>query len=161
MRSNAKCHPSTPVPLDRDPCLPRGSRPLQYIDVFVDDFLGLTQGRARGRRTRRILLHAIDSIIRPLSPDDDPHRREPVSLKKLRQGDCSWSTLKVMLGWIIDTVSMTVHLPPHRAERLAEILASIPVTQKRTSVRKWHKVLGELRSMSLALPGARHMFSHM
>ena len=79
----------------------------------------------------------------------------------LRRRACSWSTLKVMLGWIIDTVSMTVDLPPHRAERLAEILASIPVTQKRTSVRKWHKVLGELRSMSLALPGARHMFSHM
>ena len=92
------------------------------------------------------MLHAIDSIIRPLSPDDNPHRREPVSLKKLRQGDCSWSTLKVMLGWIIDTVSMTVHLPPHRAERLAEILASIPITQKRTSVRKWHNVLGELNS---------------
>ena len=67
----------------------------------------------------------------------------------------------MMLGWIIDTVSMTMHLLPHRAKRLAEILASIPVTQKRTSVRKWHKVLGELRSMSLALPGARHMFSHM
>ena len=73
-------------------------------------------------------MHAIDSVIRPLASDDNPHRREPVSLKKLRQGDCSWGTLKVMLGWIIDTVNMTVELPPHRAERLAEILASIPVT---------------------------------
>ena len=81
LQSNAKCHPSMPVPLDRDPCLPREGRPLQYIDVFVDDFLGLNQGRARGRRTRRILLHAIDSIIRPLSPNDNPHRREPVLLK--------------------------------------------------------------------------------
>ena len=65
------------------------------------------------------------------------------------------------MGWVIDTVNMTVHLPQHRAERLAEILASIPIDQKRTSVRKWHKVLGELRSMALALPGARHLFSHM
>ena len=56
---------------------------------------------------------------------------------------------------------MTIHLPPHRVERLAEILASIPVTQKRTSVKKWHKVLGELRSMPLALPGARNLFSQM
>ena len=29
------------------------------------------------------------------------------------------------------------------------------------SVRKWHKVLGKLRSMALALTGARHIFSHM
>ena len=56
---------------------------------------------------------------------------------------------------------MTIQLPPHRIERLSEILSSIPVTQKRTSVRKWHKVLGELRSMSLALPGAQNLFSHM
>ena len=66
-----------------------------------------------------------------------------------------------MLGWIIDTMLMTIHLPPHRVERLAEILAIIPSTQKRTSLKKWHKVLGKLRSMALALPGARNMFSHM
>ena len=46
-------------------------------------------------------------------------------------------------------------------ERLAEILSSIPITQKQTSVKKWHKVLGELRLMALALPGARNLFSQM
>ena len=56
---------------------------------------------------------------------------------------------------------MTVHLPHHRAERLAEILASILINQKRISIRKWYKVLGELCSMALALPGACHFFSHM
>ena len=158
---NSKCHPSVPVPLDRDPSLPSQSRPLSYIDIFVDDFIGLAQDLTNERRVRRILLHAIDDVIRPLSESDNVHRREPVSLKKLRQGDCSWSTVKLILGWVIDTVSMTIHLPPHRLERLGEILASIPATQKRTSVKKWHKVLGELRSMSLALPGARNLFSHM
>ena len=46
-------------------------------------------------------------------------------------------------------------------ERLGETLAGLPPTQKRTSLKKWHKVLGELRSMSLAMPGACHLFSHM
>ena len=127
----------------------------------MDDFIGLAQEYSNSRRVRRILLHAIDDVFRPLDSTDSPFRRQPASLKKLDKGDCSWSTVKVILGWIIDTVSMTIHLPPHRIERLAEILASIPVTQKRTSIRKWHKVLGELRSMSLALPGSRHLFSHM
>ena len=158
---NSKYHPSDPVPLDRDPSLPSQSRPLSYIDIFVDDFIGLAQDLTNERRVRRILLHAIDDVIRPLSESDNVHRREPVSLKKLRQGDCSWSTAKLILGWVIDTVAMTIHLPSHRLERLGEILASIPATQKRTSVKKWHKVLGELRSMSLALPGARNLFSHM
>jgi hypothetical protein len=28
-------------------------------------------------------------------------------------------------------------------------------------VAKWHRVLGELRSMALAIPGARGLFSHL
>ena len=151
----------TPVPTSRDPCLPRRLRPAAYVDVFVDDFVGLAQQYSNGRRVRRTLMHAIDAVLRPLDEFDDATRREPVSMKKLLKGDCSWGTIKNVLGWIIDTVAMTIHLPQHRAERLAEILSSIPITQKRTSVKKWHKVLGELRSMALALPGARHLFSHM
>ena len=149
------------IPPARDPSLPSNSKPLSYVDVFVDDFLGLAQEHSNSVRVRRILMHAIDDVFRPLDSNDSPFRRQPISLKKLEKGDCSWSTIKVILGWIIDTVSMTIQLPPHRVERLADILSSIPVTQKRTSVRKWHKVLGELRSMSLALPGARNIFSHM
>ena len=150
-----------PVPTLRDPSLPKQSRPLSYVDVFVDDFIGLAQQSGNSRRVRRILMHAIDDVFRPLEATDSIHRREPISLKKLRKGDCSWSTVKLVLGWIIDTANMTIHLPPHRVERLAEILASIPVTQRRCSVQKWYKVLGELRSMSLALPGSRNIFSHM
>jgi hypothetical protein len=149
------------APSRRDPSLPRRRDPVGYIDVFVDDFVALAQQRGNSRRVRRTLLHAIDSVLRPLDAHDDATRREPVSMKKLLKGDCSWGTIKNVLGWIIDTVAMTVHLPLHRAERLAEILSSIPLSQKRTSVKKWHKVLGELRSMALALPGARHLFSHM
>jgi len=133
----------------------------------VDHFLGLAQQyhpnvvNSNARRVRRIMMHAIDSVIRPLKPGDNPFRKEPVSLTKLRQGDCSWGTIKEVLGWVTDTVNMTIQLPQRRLERLAEILNSIPTSQKRTSVKKWHKVLGELRSMSIALPGARNLFSTM
>lgn len=145
----------------RDPSLPFPSKPLSYVDVFVDDFIGLAQLHSNARRVRRILLNAIDDVFRPNDANDSPARREPVSLKKLQQGDCSWGTIKAVLGWIIDTENMTIHLPEHRVKRLLEILDSIPPTQKCTSIKKWHKVLGELRSMSLALPGSRNIFSSM
>lgn len=145
----------------RDPCLPSQSSPAAYVDVFVDDFIKLAQGEATRRRVRSLLFHALDSTFRPNDFHDSIHRREPNSIKKLRKGDCSWSQIKQILGWIVNTATMTISLPPHRVERLAEILASIPTTQKRCSVKKWHKVLGELRSMSLALPGSRHLFSQM
>ncbi len=54
---------------------------------------------------------------------------------------------------------MTITLPANRAERLKELLDDIPRTQHRLSKEKWHTVLGELRSMALALPGARGLFS--
>lgn len=151
----------TSVPEYRDPSLPYSAELAAYIDVFVDDFIGLSQGQDNRQRVRNILLRAVDQIFRPNDFHDNDFRREPVSLKKLKQGDVSWSTIKTVLGWVINTSTMTIHLPEHRVERLAEILASIPSTQKRLSITKWHKVLGELRSMSLALPGARNMFSIM
>ena len=66
-----------------------------------------------------------------------------------------------MLGWIVDSINMTIALPPHRVEQLKEIVHSIPRTQQRFGVDKWHRVLGKLLSIALALPGARGLFSQM
>jgi hypothetical protein len=121
---------STAVPTLRDPSLP--SQPTRgYIDVFVDDFLCMIQGRDDRDRVRSTLMHAIDLVFRPNDEADLPTRSEPISVKKLQKGDGSWSTIKTVLGWIINTGSLTIALPAHRVQRLAEILASIPSSQKR------------------------------
>ena len=52
-------------------------------------------------------------------------------------------------------------MPPHRLERLYTILDSIPRSQNQTTTKKWHAVLGELRSMSIALPGSRNLFGRL
>eukprot|EP00980_Cylindrotheca_fusiformis_P013603 scaffold3500_cov97-Cylindrotheca_fusiformis.AAC.1 len=107
-------------------------------------------------------MESIDLILRPLQPGvDPPHRTEPISVTKLKKGDADWSTCKKVLGWIIDTVAQTITLPERRLHRLAELLGSIPPTQRRLSLEKWYKLLGELRSMSIALPGSRGLFSHL
>jgi hypothetical protein len=53
---------------------------------------------------------------------------------------------------------MTLHLPPHRQERLLNILTST-VNQRRIPRRKWHRLLGKLRSMAAAIHSAKHLFS--
>jgi hypothetical protein len=90
-------------------------------------------------------------------------RNEPSSVnKKMLQDDANWSTCRTVLGWIIDTIAMmTISLPPRQLQRLAEILAEIPLSKKTTSVKRWHQILCELWSMALAIPGARGLFSHM
>ena len=75
------------------------------------------------------------------------------------KGDATWATRKTILGWTIDTVAKTIELPPHRIERLHAILNSIKPNQRRIATKEWHKVMGELRSMVMAIPGARGLFS--
>jgi hypothetical protein len=74
-------------------------------------------------------------------------------------GDATWATHKVVLGWMIDTIAMTIQLHAHRILRLFEILYLIAPTQRLTTVNKWQKLLGELCSMVLTIPGTKKLFS--
>jgi hypothetical protein len=152
-----------PAPLPKGPRPSTAShykRPIALWDVYVDDFLGLVQGGTRTRRrVKRALLHTLDTVLRPLDGHDSPFRQEPASTKKMAKGDATWSTVKTILGWIINTLDKTISLPEHRLLRLRAILSSIATTQRRVSLKKWQQVLGELRSMALAIPAAIGLFS--
>ena len=63
-----------------------------------------------------------------------------------------------MLGWIFDSIIMTITLPPHRVVWLKEIVSSIYRSHRRVGVDKWHCVLGKLSLIAPALPGARELF---
>jgi hypothetical protein len=133
-------------------------RPLASVDIFVDDFLELAQGdEQRRRHITRVLLHTLDEVLQPADPTI-PAQKEPASLKKLGKGDGVWETRKTMLGWILDTLRRTIELPLHRAQRLHDIFIELS-SHNRVSTATWHKVIGELRSMALAVPGARGLFS--
>ncbi len=140
------------VALPPSPVLP--SEPLAYIDVYIDDFIGAAQHPAT-TRVSRALLHAVDTVFcdPPMST-----RRQVVSASKLLKGDAAWSHQKRILGWDVNTSTMTLHLPPHRLTRLTDILTAF-LTQQRTSRRRWHRLLGELRSMAMALHSTKYLFS--
>ena len=80
------------------------------------------QGNAKQRRQHlRRLLHSIDKGFRPLDNLDTPHHKHVTSIKKMKAGDATCDTRKVILGWIVDTVKGIITLPEHRHERLLEI----------------------------------------
>ena len=152
----------TPTPLDRPPSAHgrpprikhRAKGPLGKTEVYVDDFILMAQGgKRRRRRLRRVLFHCIDMAFRPPDADDDEWKKDPISLKKLLQGDGALETVKVVLGWLIDTVAGTIELPAARVERLHAILAAFPRTRKSCPKKDLLKLVGELRSMVLTLPG--------
>ena len=150
-----------PSTKDKFPILDTGPiRPsLAYVDVYVDDFCKLAQGEENCQRTRRATYHAIDAVFRP-NDDKDVNRRQPISVKKLLKGDDSWSSQKVILGWLIDAIANSLALPAHRQAKLLSLLNNL-LLRKRSTVSDWHQLLGELRSMSLAVPGSRGCFSFL
>ncbi len=56
-------------------------------------------------------------------------------------------------------MAVTLNLPSHRLARLYVLLDVFPPSRKRVSIAEWHQLLGKLRSMAAALPGARGLFS--
>ena len=108
---------SLPLPVERDPALIRTRpKPTTAVDIFVDDYLVVAQGSpSRRSKARRSLFHALDKVFRPLSDTDSAFRKEPLSLKNLQKGECSWTTSKTILGWDIDTEATTLSLTPRRA----------------------------------------------
>lgn len=150
--------PATSVP--PPPLRPPRRKPLMSTDCYVDDFVSLCQGPPKRRRTfLRTLFHTFHHVFRQLQSHDPATREEPISLSKLLKGESYWETRKVILGWILDSAKQTIELPPHRLARLYAILDDLVPSKKRIATKRWHKVLGELRSMVLAIPGLKGMFS--
>ena len=48
-------------------------------------------------------------------------------LKKIISGKYMWSTCQVLLRWVIDTVNMTLSLPPHRENHFKPATQPIPI----------------------------------
>jgi hypothetical protein len=133
-------------------------KPVAFNDIYIDDYVqGIQAPRAKRMQHQRRLLHSIDSVFRPVDDNDDPVRKDVPSRKKLSKGDATLLTRKNVLGWIIDTLRGTIELPEHRRLRLEEIFDYLR-GRRRVGVSKWRKILGELRSMAIGIPGSKGLF---
>jgi hypothetical protein len=113
--------------------------PLAAVDIYLDDFMAVAQP-PRHTPTMRGLLHSIDAIFYD-TPASSP-RLGIISKSKIDKGDAAWSLRKTILGWDIDTTQMTLQLPLHWQQRLAELLSTI-----------------SHRKRALAIAGAKYHFS--
>ena len=112
--------------------------------------MSATQGdRAQQARVTELTLRALKEIV----PSLPAEVKDSVSLKKALQGDGDWATIKEILGWILDTGTGTLRLSKKRMTELLELLDILP-TQRRMSTKNLERLIGKLRSMHLAVPGA-------
>ena len=101
----------------------------------------------------------MDQIILPPHALYPEHQRDPISTKNLFKSNCLWENNKLILGRLVDTIAGTIQLPSHRADRFHEILHVFAPYCNNNSIRIWQKLLGEIRSMVLAIPGGLGILS--
>ena len=87
--------------------------------------------------------------------------QDSVSTKNLGYRDFKWSTGNMVLGWVVDMVNLTVVLTPHMMDHLNTTLKEIPHHKFRIHVHQWHRVLKDLHSMALYIPGGAVIFIYM
>ena len=97
-----------------------------------------------------------DSTVRALKwlfPSLPGEAKDSVSVKKLLAGEGDWECVKEVLSWTINTEVGTVALPKHKLQELRDLL-DIPTSQRRMGRKELERLVGKLRSMHLAMPGA-------
>ena len=133
---------------------------LKYVVVYVDDHLLLAQGPPERREAvRDKVMHTLDKVFCHSSIDNNM-RSDPISHKKLLKGDAAWSTCQKILGWLIDTVAMTVTLPLEKVNKVVSQLRNC-LCLKRLGYKRVQRLLGLLRSVVSAIPGGLGLFTSL
>jgi len=68
--------------------------------VYIDDLIGLDKAQNALLYFTPAILHSIYKVFLPPRPTDD-QIVEPISVKKLKQGNGLWSTKKKILGLVV------------------------------------------------------------
>ena len=107
---------------------------------------------------RRAAIHAIHALFPPTSITNHDGAKEPISPKKLAQGDGHFEMSKDMIGFRFDGIKRTICLPAEKA--MAYIKEAHTVLRQKTVPLKTLQVLvGKLRHASVILPVAKGFFT--
>ena len=154
---HAKLPPSCLIP----PGQGGGFRGKYYVRTFVDDALFVElESLMRGRRCiRASQSFASDSfrLFGSRSGGEPPlFAREKIT---------SWDTRMEMLGWMIDTVAMTISVTQERVVQLRALLAQWPAERRAAPVKEVRSLLGKLLHLcEVVRPGKffiRRILNHL
>jgi hypothetical protein len=130
------------------------------LEVYIDDFCALAQTTDERslRHLSSSILTSIHEVFPPPAATGQHPEDDPISLKKLTQGDGVWATRKELLGWVFDGITRCIELPEDRATKLRSELHRMG--RRNTAPRKdLEKLRGKLRHAAIAIPGGRGLLS--
>jgi len=132
---------------------------IKLLEVYMDDFIGLAQAITKEELLHftRAVLHGIHTVFPPPGEGDDPED-EPISLKKLKQGDGRWDTQKEILGWLFDGLTKCMQLPPAKVLKIRKNIFQI-TNKKMVRIGELEQLNGKLMHASMGIPNGRGLLS--
>jgi hypothetical protein len=146
--------PSKPGPDDRA---------LRYlIDVYVDDFIGLVIPTCK-QHMDHVANGVMCAVHEVFPPDADP-AEDPISLKKLLQGEGSWDVVKDILGFVFNGDDKTVWLSDGKRDALITTIKEwLRSTRKNARFgvpfAEFRSVIYKVRHAFMALPAGKGLLS--
>jgi hypothetical protein len=128
------------------PELQKGNNGYVYmLEVYVDDFMNLIIPASR-EQIRHVAM-AVMTGIHDVFPLDDIHNDNPISEKKLKKGEGTYSTRKTLLGFNFNGEEKTMWLEEAKRKKLLTILkewiragkrrtTGIPFTKFKSTIAK-------------------------
>ena len=132
---------------------------VNLTEVFVDDFIGATNNTnlEHLEHFSRAMLYGVHSIFPP--PEIMGHQgQDPISQKKMDQGDGTWAHTKEILGWLIDGANFTLQLMPDKCEKICKLIKKVSSKQF-CALQKFQELAGKLQHASFGIPGGKRLFS--
>jgi hypothetical protein len=135
--------------------------PTKLLQVYVDDFCYAATQSKDGTHIptiRRAAIHGIEVVFPPPVVTKHKDGKDPISWKKLLQGDGHFQSKKDMIGFIFDWVKCTEHLPPAKVKAYIKEIHHI-LRQKSIPLKTLQGVVGKIRHASIILPAVHGFFT--
>ena len=120
------------------------------LEVRVDNFIQMAQTSNRNTlcHLSRALLHGVHSVFP--SPEVTGHSdQDPVSLKKLMEGEGLWDVQKEILGWMFDGATRCIKPTKGRQDKIMKELKAVLRIQSGVPFNQFRGNRGACRKVSL------------
>jgi hypothetical protein len=129
-------------------------------DIYIDDSIGVSPDiDSNPLRVNRAIPLAIQTLARPLNPDD-PIPRNPIISQKKLLAEGKMEECKIILGWHINTRSLLISLPKDKHEKWITQIDQI-LNLKRVSTKQLEILIGRLNHIGAIISMIRHFLSRL
>ena len=131
------------------------------VDGYIDDSITIVLNRNDNlKKDQNAIPLIVDAFMRPTSTNEIVERKEGIQLVKL-QGEGTPSERKIVLGWLLDSRELKIHLPLDKGICWVNDINDIIVPEIRVKSKQMETMIGRLNHIGYVLPHARYFLNRI